>query len=213
MKRSEAKQENDDSKKIVDLLTEWKEMTMKVVQRDKSGQTLLHHACTEGNVERVLQLLEYGADIAAQDSTRWTPLHNAALNGHAAVVEVLLRYGADVDAVGFEDETPLHDAVANGHIQCASLLLQYGAEQFCKNRDGKMPKDLVRPGDAALKQLLDFPLEHWQPIKTPEFYARLVTPCDPKVIQEKKKVVEKVVQKQSAVKKHSQKGPHDKSVL
>jgi ankyrin repeat protein len=180
-------------------------MTSKVVERDSSGQTLLHHACNDGDIQKVLELLEFGADIACHDSTGWTPLHNAALNGHASVVEILLRYGADVDPLGFEDETPLHDAVANGHLECASLLLKYGAEPFRKNKNGRMPIELVREGDSALRELLEYPLEHWQPLKTPEFYPRLLTPCDPNLILEKKKKLDTKAQKESSVKKHSQK--------
>jgi ankyrin repeat protein len=209
-KRNEAKLENEDAKKIYDLLLDWKDMTTKIVQRDSSGQTMLHHACAKGENDKVLELLQYGSDISAQDATGWSPLHNAALQGHADVVETLLRYGADVDACGFEDETPLHDAVANGHIQCASLLLQYGAEPFRKNKNGKMAKDLVSHGNHAMMELLEYPLDHWQPLKTREFYARLLTPCDPEIIQERKKK-QKTGKAQSAVKKHSQKAAKHQS--
>ncbi|KAJ3256837.1 hypothetical protein HK103_005081 [Boothiomyces macroporosus] len=177
--------------KIVNLLNEWKEMMARVVERDNSGQTLLHKASEEGNTEEVSKLLMYGADITAVDLSNWTPLHNAALNGHAEVVELLLKYGADVDPLGLNNETPLHDAVANGHDECVSILLSYGAETFRKNNDGKLPVDLVPDKNTEkIIDLLKKPLEHWQPLKTPQYYPRLLSPCDhsartPKVTKKK----------------------------
>ena len=161
---------------IVDILQEWKEMIDKVVQRNNDGQTIFHIACSQGDVDRVLKLLDYGADINASDNAGWTPIHNAALHGHYMVAEVLLRYGSEVDPTGIELETPLHDAVANGHIECASLLLQYGAEPFRKNKQGKTPIDLVPETSIQLKELLNHPLEYWQPIKIPEYHPRLLGP-------------------------------------
>ncbi|KAJ3323617.1 hypothetical protein HDV06_001641 [Boothiomyces sp. JEL0866] len=177
--------------KIVALMNEWKEMTAKVVERDNSGQTLLHKACEEGNIKEVSKLLMYGADITAVDLSSWTPLHNAALNGHSEIVEMLLKFGADVDPLGLNNETPLHDSVANGHHECVSVLLSYGAETFRKNNDGKLPVDLVpEKNTEKITELLKKPLEYWQPLKTPQFYPRLLTPCansprTPKVVKKK----------------------------
>jgi ankyrin repeat protein len=206
-KRDEAKIENANVKKIYDLLLEWKEMTAKVVQRDSSGQTLLHHACSRGDYQQVLELLDYGSDIAAKDATGWTPLHNAALNGHDEIVETLLRFGANVDSLGFEDETPLHDAVANGHAKCVTVLLKYGADPLLKNKHGKLPKDLISEQNSATKEILEYPLEHWNPLKSAEFYPRALHPCDPKVIEQKKKKISK----QPGVKKHVEKSTKHQS--
>ena len=152
-------------------------MTIKVVQRDSSGQTLLHQAATVGNLTKVQKLLQFGADVSATDNNSWTPLHNAAINGHHEVVEYLLMYGADIDAVAFEGETPLHDASANGHKKCVIVLLNYGSEPFRKNMDGKMAKELVPPGPEfqSLRDIFDLPFEHWQPNKTAEYYPRKIS--------------------------------------
>ncbi|KAJ3269311.1 hypothetical protein HDV01_001597 [Terramyces sp. JEL0728] len=181
--------------KIVKLLIEWKEMTAKVVERDSSGQTVLHKACEAGNLDEVSKLLMYGADITAVDLSNWTPLHNAALNGHSDIVGLLLNYGADVDPLGLNNETPLHDSVANGHYECVSVLLSYGAETFRKNNDGKLPLDLVpEKNSEKISEMLKKPLEYWQPLKTPEYYPRLLATCDS--ISKTPKISKKKVEKE-----------------
>ena len=149
-------------------------MTEKVVKRNQDGQTMFHLACTAGDTQQVQKMLDYGADINAADNSGWAPIHNAALHGRDQVLQLLLRYGSEVDPLGFSDETPLHDAAANGHSACVSLLLQYGAEPFRKNRDGRMPLDLVPKGRDDLLDLLNMPLDHWQPVKSAEYYPRLL---------------------------------------
>ena len=151
-------------------------MTNKVVKRDESGQCLLHHAATAGNLTEVKRLISFGADINATDSNNWTPLHNASIAGHSEVVEHLLIYGAEVDPLGCEDETPLHDAAANGHMECVKILLQYGAESLRENSRGKFPIDLV-PKDGRnsyLISLLQLPFQHWQPIRTASYFPRKI---------------------------------------
>ncbi|KAJ1330068.1 hypothetical protein BSLG_009769 [Batrachochytrium salamandrivorans] len=142
---------------IVDLLETWQDMTSKVVQRDLSGQTLLHKACTSGDLDRIHQLLMYGADINVADHSGWTPLHDAALHGHTLCVQVLLRYGADVQKVGGSDaDSPLHDAAANCHCDVVRLLLEYGADPLLVNSNNQTPLDLcsVQRKPAALASLL-----------------------------------------------------------
>ncbi|KAJ3350131.1 hypothetical protein HDU91_006293 [Kappamyces sp. JEL0680] len=162
------------SRRIIDVLREWREMTVKAVQRNNEGQTLLHLACSDGNAQQTLSLLEYGADINAADNGGWYPIHNACLNGYHAIVQILLRYGSEVDPVGKHGETPLHDAAANGHSECAALLLKYGAEPFRCNEDGKTPRDLIPPNDETMAELFSKPPEHWLPTALPEFYPRLI---------------------------------------
>jgi Ankyrin repeats (3 copies) len=149
-------------------------MIPKVVERNAEGQTLFHIACSEGDLDRVKSLLEYGSDINAADNAGWTPAHNASLHGNDKVLALLLKYGSAIDPIGMEGETPLHDAVANGHAKCVNLLLKYGADVLRKNAKGKTPRDLVRADHEDIKRLVNFPREHWEPIMHTEFYPRLL---------------------------------------
>jgi ankyrin repeat protein len=113
-----------------------------VFARDRAGQTNLHRACQEGNLEKVINLINKGSDINAQDHAGWTSLHEAALAGYLNIVEYLLERGAEVNAASFEDgDTPLHDASAKGHAEVVWALMQYGADPEKTNVKEEKPED------------------------------------------------------------------------
>ena len=60
-------------------------------------QTALSKAVRDGNLAKVIRLLDDGADIEARVQG-YTPLHFAVLHGFAAVALELVRRGADVRA-------------------------------------------------------------------------------------------------------------------
>ncbi len=65
----------------------------------------LFDAIDAGNLERVQQLLDEGADLQVLDRTGSTPLHRAARAGHADLGRVLLADGAEVNT-GTPEGTP-----------------------------------------------------------------------------------------------------------
>ncbi|CEL92504.1 unnamed protein product [Vitrella brassicaformis CCMP3155] len=67
---------------------------------DSLGQSALHKACNEGNMQAVQFLLPRGADLHLKDAFGFTPLHLAARNGHTAAVQALL---AQIEAVSLDD--------------------------------------------------------------------------------------------------------------
>lgn len=84
-------------------------------------------AAKHGDVERIAQLLDDGADVHERDDKGWTPLNWAAGAGHAETVELLLEHGADVTRTGQDDRTPLMIAKAADRDQVAEILTR--AEQ------------------------------------------------------------------------------------
>ncbi|XP_039219963.1 ankyrin repeat domain-containing protein 31-like [Crotalus tigris] len=86
-------------------------------RRDAFGQTLLHRAATEDDLDGVCAMIKAG----------WTPLHEASLAGCFEISNELLKAGADVNCKGYEQVTPLHEAVKEGHYK-ASLLHQVGVQ-------------------------------------------------------------------------------------
>lgn len=58
-------------------------------RRDKEGRTPLHHAASEGNLERVKLLLRQGSDANLIDRTNLTPKKLAELNKHTDIAALL----------------------------------------------------------------------------------------------------------------------------
>lgn len=65
--------------------------------RDKNGMSELHHAAKDGDVEKVLALIETGADMHQRCNKGISPLGYAASEGRLEVAKALLDKGADVN--------------------------------------------------------------------------------------------------------------------
>ena len=80
-----------------------------------SGNTALHHACTQGKVDAVSVLLDHSADIEHQNEKGHTPLMEAAISGHCNMASVLLKRCAEIIKCVIESkESPLTFAYCNG---------------------------------------------------------------------------------------------------
>lgn len=62
------------------------------------GVNILHYAALTGDLNRVKELLEHGADINAKDFFGNSVLHYAALSGNLKLVQWLVEQGLDVNA-------------------------------------------------------------------------------------------------------------------
>lgn len=109
------------------------------------GDTSLHFAAKEGNVDVVNALIQAGAKVNALGGLcKNTPLHLAAENGHIEVVDALIQAGAKVDALdGWDKDTPLHLATKNGYTAIVCLLLKKEATVDAQNSDRKAPLHLA----------------------------------------------------------------------
>ena len=86
----------------------------------------LRKAAKAGDVDRVKQLLDAGADINAADVFSQTALHLAALHGHKDVVQLLIDRGAEVNPTDNSGATPMNYARSKGHKGVAMLLGKHG---------------------------------------------------------------------------------------
>ena len=140
------------------------------------GRTGLHNAASMGDVRRVKELLEKGADPNARDEDGRTPLHEAAGMGHVEIVKLLLEHGADPNAEDEDGWTPLHVAMFYGCIEVAKhvyihcpqqrqvkgslvevvkLLLEHGADPNAQNKSGETPlHDAACLGHVEIVKLL-----------------------------------------------------------
>jgi bla regulator protein blaR1 len=81
-----------------------------------------------GDLARVTELLNGGADVNATVSGDGTPLIVAARHGRAPVVRLLLARGADPDLAVPGDGNPLIMAARGGHLDIIAMLLDRGAD-------------------------------------------------------------------------------------
>jgi hypothetical protein len=81
-------------------------------------------AASAGDVARLRELLEAGADADVRDEERRTALHFASGYGELEVMEVLLVAGADADAKDENENTALHYAAGYGNVAAAEVLLK-----------------------------------------------------------------------------------------
>ncbi|KAK9310798.1 hypothetical protein QLX08_000091 [Tetragonisca angustula] len=108
------------------------------VKRNEKGETQLHVACINGNIETVERLLKSGHSTSVKDHFGWTPLHEAANHGHVEIAKLLLKYGADINDPGSlmcQGVTPLHDAASCGNFTMIRLLIEHGANVELKTNE------------------------------------------------------------------------------
>ena len=91
-------------------------------------------AVKTGQLAKVAEALNAGADIHQQDEQGWTPLNWAAGKGSVEIVDLLLNRGADVFRTGRDQRTPYKIAVAAKHTDVARLLKK--AEQAVNGASG-----------------------------------------------------------------------------
>jgi len=96
----------------------------------------LMQACKNGNNEKILNLLEVGAQIDFRDSVGCTPLWVACWKGWEEVVQTLITNGAGVDIAKNNGATPLYIACELGKLRIVQLLVDAGADVDKPMRDG-----------------------------------------------------------------------------
>ncbi|XP_042520186.1 integrin-linked protein kinase 1-like isoform X2 [Macadamia integrifolia] len=88
----------------------------------------LMYLADEGDLEGIVELLDFGTDVNFRDVDGRTALHVAACQGRADVVELLLKRGADVDPKDRWGSTPLADAIHYKNHDVIRILENHGAK-------------------------------------------------------------------------------------
>jgi ankyrin repeat protein len=118
---------------------------------------LLFEAAFEGDVPRLLSLLDADRSLVWDERGGLTALHLAAFAGKTEAADLILMKGADVNASRGEG-TPLYQACLNGHAEVALLLLECGAAPDIATATGETPLHVAAGrGDQGIVRLL---LEH-----------------------------------------------------
>ncbi len=92
------------------------------------GGTVLFEAGDDGDLETVIQLLEYGANANGTGPTGEPVLTRAVKNEDLDMVEVLLNGGAKPNEGAEGAERPLFVAIENGNMAISRMLIEEGAD-------------------------------------------------------------------------------------
>ncbi|XP_062853213.1 protein phosphatase 1 regulatory subunit 12A isoform X4 [Trichomycterus rosablanca] len=109
-------------------------------------------ACSSGDTEEVLRLLERGADINYANVDGLTALHQACIDDNVDMVTFLVEHGAGIDQPDNEGWIPLHAAASCGYMDIAEYLISQGASVGVVNSEGETPLDIAE--EEAMEELL-----------------------------------------------------------
>ena len=139
-------------------------------QSTRSKVESLFHACWDGDLERVKEIIAEGnhdvnggnywqTDI---DPNGWerSPLFIASLRGYLELVRYLLGEGADVNTQTKYGDTPLHAGVQSGSVALGTTLLKHGANPKTGNDEDETPLDVARKsGKEEIARILELKTE------------------------------------------------------
>lgn len=91
------------------------------------GQTPLHFAIRNQDLNLVRLLVKHNADIEFKDKYKETALNCAVRSGNNDIIKYLLEQGADVNTQASDSSTPLEYALHHRDIESVHLLEKYGA--------------------------------------------------------------------------------------
>jgi ankyrin repeat protein len=90
-----------------------------------------------GDLDKLMVLLDRGAEINTLDGDQRTPLHWAAANGHLQIVQHCLECaGVIIDTQDDGGWTPLMSAVSSGRGEVCNMLLSKKADANLMNSNG-----------------------------------------------------------------------------
>ena len=126
------------------------------LQTEFNGQTALHVAVQQGNIDAVRFLIGNDAAIETLDATVGrTPVNIAAGEGRIEIVNLLLAHGAEVNTRDIDGRTPLYSAALQGHIEVVERLIAVGADIHTKTNGRTSPLYVaVREGHTAVAKIL-----------------------------------------------------------
>ncbi|USE33832.1 ankyrin repeat domain-containing protein [Endozoicomonas sp. SCSIO W0465] len=107
---------------------------------DSEGNTALHHAVSNHNLETVKTLLKFNADPNIRNNCGFTPLHLAAGEPTCPdLFTLLIEHKARFDIPDESGHQAIHTAAEAGHELALETLIKNGANVNAIARDGRTP--------------------------------------------------------------------------
>ncbi len=101
----------------------------------------LRNATSDGNIEKVKELLQKKVDVDAANEFGITPLMLAAEANHIEIAALLMANGANVNARSRDGLTALIYAAEEGNAEISAMLVEMGANVHDRTHKGW--KDLM----------------------------------------------------------------------
>lgn len=111
--------------------------TMSSIQAAATNE--LFYAAANGDIIKVRQLIEEGANVNLRIENQWTPLQIAVTGGKTDVVRLLIEKGADINGRLPDQRTPLHTAAYMGRTDEAKFLIEKGADIRARDEKQNTP--------------------------------------------------------------------------
>lgn len=145
--------QNDDLDEVKNLIARGKRVNVR--DRNYDGNSPLHFAVENGNLEIVQVLLNAGAKINFKNSEKRTPLMMLDEDATPELVNLLLRYGAQVESVDKEKNTALIVAASYSSKDVVQTLINAGANVNAVNIQGETAlMHAAENGDSEIVRLL-----------------------------------------------------------
>ena len=126
------------------------------------GQTALFLACSFGQENSVLILLEAGSNPNITDEKNNTSLHAAVLGSCSKnIIKAIIDHGALVNATNNQSDTALTVSCRKGNADVINVLLKEGANPIITDADGKaftIPDEEISEDKASDEWLIPSPL-------------------------------------------------------
>ena len=126
------------SSKICKLIVEVHK-GLDINNKDYNGNTPIHFAVEESQLETVKYLFDKGGDLNSDDDEEDTPLHAAARFGNTEVVEFILEKVVDKNPTNKNGDTPLNEAAKKGFLEIVKLLFISGGDLNYRNIERDTP--------------------------------------------------------------------------
>jgi len=115
----------------------------------------IYDAIKEGNLNRVIELLDDHSEALEMDTPFGSWLHVAAERDQLPIVKELIKRGLDVNTRGgILEGNALHAAVSEGHFEMVKYLLDAGSEMDVSVSERNPLFAAILNDDAEIAQLL-----------------------------------------------------------
>ena len=101
-------------------------------------------AAYNGDISKVVDMVQAGMPVDIDDGDGWTALSAAAFNNQTDVVRYLLNNGANVNKQNRWGVTALYEASRYNYTDVMRILLQDGARKDIKDNASMAPIDIAR---------------------------------------------------------------------